>query len=90
MLAYLLHLAPRLVEMRCLLKDTGSIYLHCDLTASHDVKILMHSILGRIMLEMRLSGTIQEGGEVSVTFLGSTISSTRYYLLVYSIRGVSC
>ena len=35
MLAYLSMMAPRLVELRWVLKDTGSIYLHCDPTASH-------------------------------------------------------
>jgi DNA modification methylase len=34
-LAYLANMAPRLVELRRLLKPTGSIYLHCDPTASH-------------------------------------------------------
>jgi site-specific DNA-methyltransferase (adenine-specific) len=35
MLAYLSMMAPRLVELRRVLKPTGSIYLHCDPTASH-------------------------------------------------------
>ena len=35
MLAYLAMMAPRLVELRRVLKPTGSIYLHCDPTASH-------------------------------------------------------
>ena len=36
MLAYLSMMAPRLVELRRALKETGSLYLHCDPTASHD------------------------------------------------------
>jgi len=43
MLAYLSMMAPRLVELRRVLKPTGSIYLHCDPTASHYLKILMDS-----------------------------------------------
>jgi len=35
MLAYLAMMAPRLVELRRVLKESGSIYLHCDPTASH-------------------------------------------------------
>ena len=35
MLAYLAMMAPRLIELRRVLKDTGSTYLHCDPTASH-------------------------------------------------------
>ena len=46
MLAYLTMMAPRLVELRRILKPTGSIYLHCDSTASHYLKLLMDSIFG--------------------------------------------
>ncbi|MBA2672030.1 MAG: site-specific DNA-methyltransferase, partial [Gemmatimonadetes bacterium] len=38
MLAYLAMMAPRLVELRRVLKDNGSLYLHCDPTASHYLK----------------------------------------------------
>jgi len=41
MLAYVAMMAPRLVELRRVLKETGSIYLHCDPTASHYLKMLM-------------------------------------------------
>jgi site-specific DNA-methyltransferase (adenine-specific) len=44
MLAYLSMMAPRLVELRRVLKSTGSIYLHCDPTASHYLKMLMDSV----------------------------------------------
>ena len=46
MLAYLAMMAPRLLELRRALKPTGSIYLHCDPTASHYLKILMDSVFG--------------------------------------------
>ena len=46
MLAYLAMMAPRLVELRRVLKSTGSIYLHCDPTASHYLKVLMDAIFG--------------------------------------------
>lgn len=45
--AYLIYMAPRLLEMRRLLKPTGSIYLHCDPTMSHYLKLLMDAIYGR-------------------------------------------
>jgi site-specific DNA-methyltransferase (adenine-specific) len=44
MMAYLAMMAPRLVELRRVLKETGSIYLHCDSTASHYLKILMDAV----------------------------------------------
>ncbi|MBL7191837.1 site-specific DNA-methyltransferase [bacterium] len=46
MLAYLTMMAPRLMEMKRVLKPAGSIYLHCDPTASHYLKLLMDSIFG--------------------------------------------
>jgi len=46
MLAYLSMMAPRLVELRRVLKSTGSIYLHCDPTASHYLKQLLDSVFG--------------------------------------------
>lgn len=46
MLAYLAMMAPRLIELRRVLKRTGTIYLHCDTTASHYLKLLMDSIFG--------------------------------------------
>ena len=48
MLAYLAMMAPRLVELRRVLKSTGSIYLHCDPTASHYLKLLMDAIFSPI------------------------------------------
>lgn len=46
MLAYLAMMAPRLLELRRVLKPTGSIYLHCDPTASHYLKMLMDAVFG--------------------------------------------
>jgi len=48
MMAYLAMMAPRLVELRRALKPTGSIYLHCDPTASHYLKLLMDAIFGAV------------------------------------------
>jgi len=46
MLAYLVMMAARLVELHRVLKPTGSLYLHCDPTASHYLKIILDSIFG--------------------------------------------
>lgn len=46
LLAYLCMMSPRLLEMRRVLKSTGSIYLHCDPTASHYLKLLMDGVFG--------------------------------------------
>ena len=46
MMAYLTMMAQRMVELHRVLKPTGSIYLHCDPTASHYLKLLMDAIFG--------------------------------------------
>ena len=47
MKSYLIMMAVRLLEMKRILKPTGSIYLHCDATASHYLKALMDAVFGR-------------------------------------------
>lgn len=46
MMAYLTMMTPRLMELHRVINDTGSIYLHCDPTASHYLKIVMDNIFG--------------------------------------------
>jgi len=46
LLAYLLYMTERLIVMKGILKPSGSIYLHCDPTASHYIKSLMDAIFG--------------------------------------------
>lgn len=45
-LAYLVMMTPRLVELHRVLKPTGSLYLHCDPTASHYLKVILDAIFG--------------------------------------------
>ena len=46
LLAYLSYMTERLLQMRVLLRPTGTIYLHCDPTASHYIKVVMDGIFG--------------------------------------------
>ena len=46
MMAYLSMMAVRLLELHRVLKQTGTLYLHCDPTASHYLKLLMDAIFG--------------------------------------------
>ncbi|HQO19905.1 MAG TPA: DNA methyltransferase [Acidobacteriota bacterium] len=46
MMAYLVMMANRLLELQRVLKPTGSLYLHCDPTASHYLKVVMDAIFG--------------------------------------------
>ena len=48
MMAYLAMMAPRLVELHRILKPTGSLYLHCDPTASHYLRIILDGIFGAV------------------------------------------
>ena len=45
-MAYLAMMAVRLVELHRVLKDTGSLYLHCDPTASHYLKLVLDAVFG--------------------------------------------
>jgi site-specific DNA-methyltransferase (adenine-specific) len=45
--SYLAYMAARILEMRRVLKPTGSIYLHCDPTMSHYLKLVMDAVFGR-------------------------------------------
>jgi DNA modification methylase len=46
LLAYLVYMVQRLIHMRSILTPTGSIWLHCDPTASHYIKVMMDGIFG--------------------------------------------
>ena len=47
MQSYLIMMGVRLLEMKRLLKETGSIYLHCDPTANHYLKLLLDAVFGQ-------------------------------------------
>ena len=51
MFAYLCMMAPRLVEFRRVLKSSGSLFLHCDPTASHYLKILLDGVFGAVFFQ---------------------------------------
>ena len=73
MMAYLVMMAIRLVELHRVLKDTGSLYLHCDPTASHYLKIVLDTIFGPQMfvneiIWKRASTVKGNAGQGSKTF----------------------
>jgi site-specific DNA-methyltransferase (adenine-specific) len=63
MMAYLVMMAVRLVELRRVLKPTGSLYLHCDPTASHYLKLVLDGIFGpeRFISEITWQRTTSHG-----------------------------
>lgn len=64
LMAYLVNMAIRLEELKRVLKPTGSIYLHCDPTASHYLKVVMDSIFGEENFKNELVW-VYEGREVT-------------------------
>jgi len=55
MMAYLTMMAIRLQEMHRVLQDTGSLYLHCDPTASHYLKLVMDAVFGPVSFKNEIS-----------------------------------
>jgi len=55
MMAYLTMMANRLLELHRVLKPTGSLYLHCDPTASHYLKILLDAVFGKEMYRSEIN-----------------------------------
>lgn len=53
--SYLIYMAVRLLEMKRLLKPTGSIYLHCDPTMSHYLKLTMDAVFGRSQFQTEIT-----------------------------------
>ena len=81
MLAYLSMMAPRLMELRRVLKPTGSIYLHADPTASHYLKMLMDSIFGATSFQNEIVWYYRGGGVSKGRF------GRRHDILLYYTRG---
>jgi len=83
MLAYLVEMTVRLVELHRVLKPTGSLYLHCDPTASHYLRIVLDTIFGpenfRSEIVWRRTGAhgkVRRFGPIHDTLLFYTRSST--------------
>ena len=60
--SYLAYMAVRLLEMRRLLKATGTIYLHCDPTMSHYLKLVMDAVFGRKAFRNEIAWCYRGGG----------------------------
>jgi len=62
MAAFLCFMGVRLIEMHRVLREDGSIYLHCDPTASHYLKVLMDAIFGKKMFRNEIVWCYSGGG----------------------------
>jgi len=83
MLAYLAMMAPRLVELRRALKSTGSLYLHCDPTASHYLKLLLDAVFGpenyRNEITWKRAQTVKGNFGQGARFFGRNTDTLLFY-----------
>lgn len=86
MLAYLVMMTPRLLQLHRVLKSTGSIYLHCDPTASHYLKLIMDAVFGAKQFENEIIWSYRSGGASPKRFakkhdvlLSYSKSTSRYF-----------
>jgi len=85
MLAYLTYMAERLEHCRRLLKETGSIYLHCDPTASHYLKLVMDAIFGKKNFRNEITwqrhSSLAKGSQHAPKTWGNTTDTILFYAL---------
>ena len=83
MKSYLIMMAVRLLEMKRVLKNIGSIYLHCDPTASHYLKVIMDSIFGknnyRSEITWKRATSTQKGSQHRSLRWGNNADMLLYY-----------
>ena len=78
MQSYLIMMAVRLLELNRLLKPTGSIYLHCDPTASHYLKLLMDVVFGPSNFRNEIVWCYRGGGVPKLDFARKHDTILRY------------
>ena len=84
LLAYLSYMAERLLVMHGILKSTGSIYLHCDSTASHYIKALMDAIFGHGNFRNEIVWRRNESGAKGSQHDAKSWGNNVDYLLFYT------
>ena len=84
MQSYLCMMAVRLLEMRRVLKDTGSIYLHCNPTASHYLKLLMDAVFGQGQFRNEVVWSYRRWPSKSSYF------QTMHDVILFYARGTKC
>ena len=90
MMAYLVFMSQRIVELHRVLKDTGSLYLHCDPTASHYIKLVLDMVFGaanfRNEIVWKRTGSRNDGvkwGSIHDTIFYYTMSGKHKWNKVY-------
>jgi site-specific DNA-methyltransferase (adenine-specific) len=78
MMAYLTYMSQRIVEMHRVLKTTGSLYLHCNPTASHYLKLLLDCVFGKINFRNEIVWCYNIGGKSKKGFAKKHDTIYRY------------
>ena len=78
MMSYLVMMAARIIELERVLKPTGSIYLHCDPTASHYLKMVMDSVFGKAQFRNEVIWSYSGGGVPKKDFARKHDTILRY------------
>lgn len=68
MMAYITMMAPRLIELHRVMKKTGNLFLHCDPSASHYLKLLLDAIFGFKNFRNEIAWCYRQGGRGKKTF----------------------
>ena len=94
MQAYLMYMTQRIVEMHRVLKPTGSLYLHCDPTASHYLKVVLDRVFGSRNFRNEITWKRYTGSKTR-SLKPTTLGASKDCILVYAknktsyIRGES-
>ena len=83
MAAFLCFMGVRLIEMRRVLRDDGSLYLHCDPTASHYLKALLDAVFGRRNFKNEIVWCYEIGGRSKQQF------GRKHDVILYVVRGAT-
>ena len=78
MMSYLIYMAIRIMEIKRLLKPTGTIYLHCDPNASHYLKLLMDSVFTPKLFRNEIAWCYRGGGVPKLDFARKHDTIFRY------------
>jgi DNA modification methylase len=80
MMAYLTMMANRLLELHRVLKPTGSLYLHCDSTASHYLKIVLDGVFGKENYRNEITWKRQSGHNDAIRKYGVITDTIFFYV----------
>ena len=80
MMSYITYMSQRIVELHRVLKPTGSIYLHCDPTASHYLKQVLDAIFGQKNFRNELIWKRTKGSKTTSTKFGASTDTILFYV----------